>query len=77
MKSPVPGLRRVRYDAVSVAKISLTVQPGDVLDVSDDVAAQLFAASAQFKDGDAPAPDPKVDVDQADEPDKRRRKPKK
>ena len=48
--------RRIRYDAVSSAKVQLVVHPGDVLIVSDDVAAQLLQASAQFKDADAPPP---------------------
>lgn len=43
------GLRRIFYDARSAAKIALVVQPGDELEVSDDVAAQLLKASPQFK----------------------------
>ena len=50
LKPPTPGLRRIHYDAVSVAKVQLSVQPGDELVVSDDVAEQLLAASRQFKD---------------------------
>jgi len=40
----------MHYDAVSPAKVSLIVQPGDELVVSADVAAQLAATSPQFKD---------------------------
>lgn len=72
LNPPVPGLtapqsalRRISYDATSAAKVSLIVQPGDQLEVSDDVAAQLLAASGQFKDTDAAKPEP------ADEPDER------
>ena len=59
--------RRIRYDAVSSAKVQLVVHPDDVLHVSDDVAGQLLQASAQFKDLDAPPParpepEPEVEV---------------
>jgi hypothetical protein len=61
-----PVLRSMRYDAVSPAKVSLSVQPGEVLEVSDDIAGQLVAQSQQFKLAPAPAPrrgrPPKVDV---------------
>lgn len=82
---PVPGLtatdsglRSIYYDATSAAKLSLIVQPGDRLEVSDDVAAQLLATSAQFKE---PTEAPEVTanevnlvevgpvVDEQDEPD--------
>lgn len=49
------GLRHIHYDARSAAKVALVVQPGDELHVSDDVAAQLVAASPQFKDATATA----------------------
>ena len=45
--------RHVHYDAVSTAKVQLNVLPGDVLEVSDDVARQLFGASRQFVEVDA------------------------
>jgi hypothetical protein len=53
LSTPTPGLRTLSYDARSPAKVTLVVQPGDRLDVSDDVAAQLQQQSAQFK---SPAP---------------------
>ncbi len=49
MNAPKSGLRRLFYNAKSVAKVSLSVQPGDVLEVSDDVAAQLVAADPHFE----------------------------
>lgn len=58
LTAPDSGLRSIFYDATSPAKLSLIVQPGDQLDVSDDVAAQLLASSQQFKDGAAPKPAP-------------------
>lgn len=54
LKLPVPGLRPVHYNARSAAKVQLTVQPGDTLIVSDDVAAQLAQGSAQFKVDELP-----------------------
>jgi len=56
LNPPTPSLRRLYYDAVSPAKVQIVVQPGDALHVSDDVAGQLIAGSAQFKDADAPKP---------------------
>ena len=50
LKTPTPGLHSMHYDAVSPAKVSLVVQPGDEMVVSADVAAQLAATSPQFKD---------------------------
>lgn len=44
MNHPVPGLHRLFQGSNSVAKVELRVQPGDVIDASDDVAAQLAAA---------------------------------
>lgn len=64
-----PGLRSVRYDAVSPAKVSLSVQPGEVLEVSDDIAGQLVAQSQQFKTA---APAPVVEVESDAKPVKRR-----
>lgn len=66
-----PGLRRIDYDARSAAKVQLTIQPGDTLAVSDDVAEQLLRESPQFKDADAtqgqgaPAPDDDQDAEPA------------
>jgi hypothetical protein len=58
LKEIRPGLRPVWYNGVSAAKVFLVVQPGDELLVTDDVAGQLFRASAQFKAGPAPAAPP-------------------
>lgn len=61
-----PVLRSLRYDAVSPAKVSLSVQPGEVLEVSDDIAGQLVAQSQQFKLADvapAPASEPVVEAE--------------
>lgn len=52
------GLRRIFYDARSAAKVELVVQPGDELEVSDDVAEQLLRSSAQFKQVDEPVSEP-------------------
>lgn len=49
-----PGLgdphRRLIQNGKSAAKVTLSVASGDELVVSDDVAAQLEAASASFQD---------------------------
>lgn len=70
LKTPTPGLHSMHYDAVSPAKVSLVVQPGDEMVVSADVAAQLAATSPQFKDV-TPAP---VVVETAAQPKSRARK---
>ena len=49
------ALRTLHYDAVSPAKVSLVIFPGAELTVPDDVADQLVATSAQFKEGARPA----------------------
>lgn len=54
MNPITPGLRRINYDARSAAKVQIVVQPGDVLEVSDDVADQLLRSSPQFKDAATP-----------------------
>ena len=74
-----PGLRSLRYDAVSPAKVSLSVQPGEVLEVSDDIAGQLVAQSQQFKLADVapapePTPDPVVEAEPVVAPKRRTRK---
>jgi hypothetical protein len=50
MNPPAPGLRRLWLNAASPAKVSLSVPPGSVLEVSDDVARQLIAADPHFRD---------------------------
>lgn len=55
MNPPTPGLRRIHHDSRSFNKVTLSVPPGAVLDVSDEIADQLTAASPQFKDTPAPA----------------------
>lgn len=88
LNPPAAGLRRINYDARSAAKVQITVQPGDTLDVSADVADQLLRSSPQFKDADtstskdAAAGEPPAgpgsseadeDVDAGDEPAPKRR----
>lgn len=51
------GLHRLKNDSVQPAKVELTILPGDELEVSDDVAAQLAAASTHFVDP-ATVPEP-------------------
>lgn len=58
-----PGLRAIRYDSVQVGKVELRVPPGDVLQVSDEVADQLQRADSHFKSDDA---DPAVKVEPAE-----------
>lgn len=53
-----PRLRAVKHNAISASKVTLSVPAGDVLHVSEDVAAQLVAAAGEFQS---------VDVDAADE----------
>lgn len=77
LAAAVPGLRTVRYDAQSAGKVSLIVQPGDTLIVSDDVAGQLVASSAQFKPEVEPEPgEPEVEPEVERPPRKRAAKPK-
>ena len=59
LKHPTPGLRTIHYWGVSTGKAQINVNLGDELHVPEGVAEQLFAQSAQFKDGPAPEmPDP-------------------
>ena len=57
MKIPTPGLRPLWNKSNSVAKVSLVVQPGDTIYVSDDLAAQLEADRQPFAEGVAPEKD--------------------
>src|SRR4249920_1253319 len=52
MTPPVPGLRLL-YNSKSAGKVSLSVQPGEDLTVSEDIAAQLQAADGHFVAYDA------------------------
>ena len=53
-----PALLRRTNDSVSSARVTVMVPPGDVLEVSEDVAAQL---GPEFKDpADVPVPAPQV-----------------
>jgi len=55
------GLHRLTHDSAQATKVELTIPPGDELEVSDDVAAQLHAASTHFRDpADVPAPSRQV-----------------
>lgn len=51
MNPPTTGLRPIWNDSKQVAKVTLHVAPGDALQVSADVEAQLKAATQSFKDG--------------------------
>lgn len=64
LKPVTGGLHRLKNDSAQVAKIQLNIPPGDELEVSDEVAAQLHAASTHFKDpADVPIPGPQVEKD--------------
>lgn len=59
--SPPPGglgdpLRRLRNRTKQTAKVTVHVAPGDELAVSDDVAAQLEAATTAFGPAGADGP---------------------
>lgn len=60
MKPPTPGLRRLVNDSHDVAKVSLVVPPGDELEVSEDVAAQLQAAGHFVDPATVPPSPPQV-----------------
>lgn len=69
LKHPTPGLRTIHYWGVSTGKAQINVNAGDELHVPEGVAEQLFAQSAQFKDGPAPEmPEPDVEPEQPAEP---------
>lgn len=54
-----PKLRRLRNDSRTTTKVSLSIPAGDELEVSDNVGAQLQAASNAFKGAEpaaVPAP---------------------
>jgi hypothetical protein len=53
---------RLVHDSISPTRVQLIVQPGDALDVSDDVAEQLCKASLKFKPAPRRGRPPKVDV---------------
>lgn len=48
LNAPTPGLRPIYNKSKSTEKVTLSVAPGDRMDVSEDVAAQLSAASGAF-----------------------------
>lgn len=50
LNPPTPGLRRLYLNAVSNAKVSLSVPPGSVIEATEDVAAALVAADPHFHD---------------------------
>lgn len=52
-----PRLRNLSNDVV---KVALTVPPGDELEVSEDVAAQVAHQRASLTDVDATPPGPKI-----------------
>lgn len=53
------GLHRLKHDSAQPTKVTLTIPPGDELEVSDDIAAQLHAASTHFVDPDTVGPAPR------------------
>lgn len=67
LRDPRPGLRAIHNGSNAVAKAELRVAAGDTLEVSDEVAAQLFAqASGAFKDGPAPVVEPAAEASEPD-----------
>lgn len=44
------GLHRLKHDSAQPTKITLVIPPGDELEVSDEIAVQLHAASTHFVD---------------------------
>lgn len=60
MNHPTPGLRRLFNRSHSPVRVEVIVPAGDALDVSDDVAGQLTAASGAFgpEPSAAPAAEP-------------------
>lgn len=56
MKTPTPKLHRFGNHSKQPAKVSVAIAPGDTLDVSDDLAAQLQAASTAIREGQPTMP---------------------
>lgn len=50
LNPPTPGLRPLFLNAVSAAKVALSVPPGSVIVATEDVAAALVAADPHFHD---------------------------
>jgi len=69
LNEPIPGLRPLFHNSNQPTKVTLVIPAGDELAVSDDVAAQLQAASTHFESPDTPkvAP-PAADTPADDEP---------
>lgn len=59
LNAPPQGLRAIFHNSNQTERVTLTVGAGDHLAVSDDVAAQLFAASTHFQEAGY-VPSPKV-----------------
>lgn len=59
------GLHRLKHDSAQPSKILLVIPPGDELEVSDDLAAQLAAASTHFVDPSTVPPSPRQIVKDA------------
>lgn len=53
LREPVPRLRVINKSN-HVSKVAVVVQPGDALEVSDDVAAQLAGQNLDFVPSDHP-----------------------
>lgn len=58
LTEPRGGLRRVWHNSVQPLKVNLVIAPGDELEVSEDIATQLRAATSHIEDGAAPDPLP-------------------
>jgi hypothetical protein len=65
MKTPNPRLRRIGNHSKQPAKISAIVAPGDVLEVSEDLAAQLHAANPALRDGEPAVAPPAAEVSES------------
>lgn len=52
LKPITPGLHRIKHDSAQPTKVEITIPPGDELEVSDEIRAQLEAASGHFVDPD-------------------------
>lgn len=65
LKPIAGGLRPVHNNSKSVAKVAVTVQPGETLHVSDDIAGQLLDARAGFAEGEAADDAPTTEANHA------------
>ena len=61
LKPPTPGLRALFHNSISPAKVQVSIPPGDVLHVSEELAVQLRTTSTHFEDV---APDDELVADE-------------